>query len=30
MTAHDRAVFEESVADPLIADLAGNGSDADG
>ena len=24
MTAHGRAVYEESVADPLIADLAGN------
>jgi len=30
MTAHDRAVYEGSVADPLIADLAGNASDADG
>jgi hypothetical protein len=30
MTAHDRAVYEESVADPLIADLAGNASDGEG
>jgi hypothetical protein len=30
MTAHDRAVFEESVADPLIADLAGDAGGGDG
>ena len=30
MTAHDRAVYEESVADPLIADLARDAGDGDG
>jgi hypothetical protein len=27
MTAHDRAVYEESVADGLIADLASGATD---
>jgi uncharacterized protein (TIGR02679 family) len=29
MTAHERAVYEESVADPLIADLAGDAGSGD-